>query len=238
MAERTMPFFKFDGDEWLTGKIQLLTAEEKGIFIDLIARIWKEKGKLQNDEILHRLIRVEKATLSKALKAFFEIGIMEDKDGFLSVKFIDEQLSERDEFIAKQSEIGRLGGRPKKGLKPKQKEESRKQKEDKEEVEEEKPGRFSLTEKEKELFETWIGVWNNQHSNGGTMPEATKGKQLELLLRIPQEYRIEALNAAIAGCWKHIHDPRMKLVGEQKPEPEKTDYVTLADGTKVRRSVL
>ena len=135
MAERTMPFFKFDGDEWLTGKIQLLTAEEKGIFIDLIARIWKEKGKLQNDEILHRLIRVEKATLSKALKAFFEIGIMEDKDGFLSVKFIDEQISNRLDYIVRQSEIGHRGGRPKKGSKPKQKAESRKKK--KEEVVEE-----------------------------------------------------------------------------------------------------
>lgn len=65
-----MPFFKFDVSQWLTGKIQLLTATEKGIFIDLVARIFQEKGFLKNDEILHRLIRVEKATLLEALKAF------------------------------------------------------------------------------------------------------------------------------------------------------------------------
>lgn len=125
-----IPFFKFDTDAWLTGKIQLLTATEKGIFIDLISRIWKENGFLKNDEILHRLIRVEKVNLSDALQAFFDLGIMEEKDGFLSVKFVTEQILEIENFRKKQSEFGSKGGRPKKGTKANKKEEIRKEQEE------------------------------------------------------------------------------------------------------------
>lgn len=125
-----IPFFKFDTDAWLTGNIQALTAEEKGIFIDLVSRIWKKNGFLKNDEILHRLIRVEKGTLSDALQAFFDLGIMEEKDGFLSVKFVSEQIFEIENFRKKQSEFGSKGGRPKKGTKANKKEEIRKEKEE------------------------------------------------------------------------------------------------------------
>lgn len=125
-----MPFFKFDTDSWLTGKIQLLTATEKGIFIDLVSRIWKENGFLKNDEILHRLIRVEKGTLSEALQAFFDLGIMTEKDGFLSVKFIDEQISDIENYKKKQSEFGSKGGRPKKGTKANKKEDIRNKREE------------------------------------------------------------------------------------------------------------
>ena len=131
---KALPFFKFDADAWLTGKIQLLSAQEKGIFIDLVARIWKENGSLKNDEVLHRLLRVQKGTLNKSLEAFFQLGIMCEKDHVLSVKFVDSQLSQRFEYISKQSEIGKRGGRPKKGKKGKQKEESRKQIEDMEDT--------------------------------------------------------------------------------------------------------
>ncbi len=127
---KKLPFFKFDTDSWLTGKIQLLTAAEKGIFIDLIARIWHENGMLKNDGILHRLLRVEKATLSEALQAFFDLGIMTEKDGFLSIKFIDEQIQTYNDYTEKQREYGAKGGRPKKGTKPIKKEEIRKEKEE------------------------------------------------------------------------------------------------------------
>lgn len=132
---KQLPFFKFDTDSWLTGKIQLLTATEKGIFIDLIARIWHENGQLKNDEILHRLLRVEKATLSDALQAFFDLGIMKEKDGILCVKFIDDQIKTHNEFIEKQREFGAKGGRPKKGTKA-NKERRNKKEEIRKEIEE------------------------------------------------------------------------------------------------------
>lgn len=118
---KSLPFFKFDADAWLTGKTQLLSAEEKGTLIDLLCRIWKEEnGAIANDEFLHRLLRVEKATLSNALATLCDLKIVCEKDGVLSVKFLSEQLDERRKYLEKMSLSGKKGGRPKKGMKPKQ----------------------------------------------------------------------------------------------------------------------
>lgn len=125
------PFFKFDAGAWLLGKIQLFGTAEKGIFIDLLAHIWHENGCIKNDNILHRILRVEKATLSDALKAFLEIEIMYEKDGFLRIKFVDEQLSSIQQYRAKQAAFGAKGGRPKKGTKAIEKGERRNKKGDK-----------------------------------------------------------------------------------------------------------
>jgi uncharacterized protein YdaU (DUF1376 family) len=125
-----MPFLKFDPGLWLKGKVQLLTAEEKGIFIELMVRVWLEKGKIKNDEILARLIRVDKATLKQALLTFKELGIIIENNEYLSIKFIDQQITERLNYIENQRKIGAKGGRPQKGTKPKQKAESRKQREE------------------------------------------------------------------------------------------------------------
>lgn len=128
-------FFKFDASAWLTGKIQLLSAEEKGVFVELIARIWYNGGEIKNDGILHRLLRVEKATLSNALQAFFDLEIMYEENGILRLKFVDEQISDINSFKEQQSEYGKRGGRPPKGdqrvKKPiKNKTENKKEKED------------------------------------------------------------------------------------------------------------
>jgi len=109
------PFFKFNADAWLTGKIQTLSAQEKGIFIDLVARIWKENGSIKNDELLHRLIRVQKGTLRVALQTLLKIGLIVENDGVLSVKFISEQIQKQNDYASKQAEFGRIGGRSKKG---------------------------------------------------------------------------------------------------------------------------
>ena len=85
---KRLPFFKFDTDDWLTGKIQCCTAAEKGTFIDLCSMIWRENGQLKITPTLERQLRVAKGTLSDALGTFSELGIMECKDDILSVKFI------------------------------------------------------------------------------------------------------------------------------------------------------
>ena len=119
---KSLPFFKFDADAWLTGKTQLLSAQEKGTLIDLLCRIWKEEnGVIANDEFLHRLLRVDKATLSNALATLSDLKIVCEKDGVLSVNFLSEQLAERKEYLEKMSAFGKKGGRPKKGTKPKNK---------------------------------------------------------------------------------------------------------------------
>lgn len=107
--------FKFDCSDWLTGKIQLLSAVEKGIYIDLVARIWNNGGSIANDAILHRLLRVDKATLGEALQTFIDLDVMYEENGVLRVKFIDEQLSAAQAYREKQAEFGKRGAQNKKG---------------------------------------------------------------------------------------------------------------------------
>ena len=111
------PFFKFDVLEWIEGRIELLDPEAKnrGVFVGLCARIWRNEGSIKNDEFLPSLLRVEKATLTEALAFLKKNDFVIEKDGFLSVKFLNAQLSERFSYIEKQREIGKRGGRPKKG---------------------------------------------------------------------------------------------------------------------------
>lgn len=108
-----LSFFKFSPEQWLTGKIQLLSAVEKGIFIDLAARIWQAGGSLENSPVLHRVLRVEKGTLCEAFQAFVELDILQIEDGLLRMKFITEQITAIEEYSRRQSEYGKTGGRPK-----------------------------------------------------------------------------------------------------------------------------
>ena len=112
------PFGKFDVLEWIEGRIELLDPEAKnrGVFVGLCARIWRNCGSIKNDEFLPSLLRVEKATLTQALEFLKTNDFIVEKDGFLRVKFLDAQLTERFSYLEKQREIGKRGGRPKKGM--------------------------------------------------------------------------------------------------------------------------
>jgi len=59
-------YFRFVAPTWLasTSKIQLLNYEEKGIFIELCAMLLMENGRIRNDEMLHRKMRLEKPNLT------------------------------------------------------------------------------------------------------------------------------------------------------------------------------
>lgn len=106
-----LPFFKFDAGAWLTGKVQLLTPAEKGIFIDLVARIWYENGYLRHTEILHRQLHCDKQTLADALQVYQELDIMTEEDGVLSVKFVLEQIAEREDIVETRRRAGAKGGK-------------------------------------------------------------------------------------------------------------------------------
>lgn len=125
-----LPFFKCEPTGWLTGKIQLCTHQEKGIFWDLCNMVWMENGTLLESATLHRKLRVSKGTLSEALEVFYDLDIMQEDDGFLSVKFLTEQLKARKSYIDKCRKSGRKGGRPKRVPQGKQRSEIRDQKAD------------------------------------------------------------------------------------------------------------
>ena len=88
------PWFKFTASNWLSGSVQLLTDSEKGTYIDLIAMIWKEGGKLENTKILHRKLRLDHATACDRIDSYCELGILHCEDDILSIKFLDSQLDD------------------------------------------------------------------------------------------------------------------------------------------------
>jgi len=123
-SQRKLPFFKFDAAAWLLGKIQILSREDKGTFIDILATIWYENGQVKNDRFLPSKLKVSSTDLQGTLSNLEELGIVYQKDGFLRVKFIDTLLEERSEFIEKCSKSGRKSAMKRKVPSTKQKAES------------------------------------------------------------------------------------------------------------------
>jgi len=108
-------YFRFVAPTWLaaTSKIQLLNYEEKGIFIELCAMLLMENGKIKNDEMLHRKLRLEKAKLTSWLNLVSDLNLLVFDGEYLSVKFINEALCEMKERKKIYIENGKKGGRPK-----------------------------------------------------------------------------------------------------------------------------
>ena len=70
------------------------------------------------------------------------------------------------------------------------------------------------------MFSNWLEVWREIHGDGKPMPVLVRQAQLERLLRLPAEIRVDALRAAIAGTWKNIQDIRESAPGSGKREEE------------------
>ena len=208
-----LPFFKFDADDYLTGKIQLCDMETQGIFTNLCAMIWRENGALIKDRFLHKKLNVTSSTLERCLSDLKELEIVSENNEVLSVKFISSQLEQRSEFLTKCSKGGRESAKQRKGTSRKQKAESRKQIEDNKEniiKENFSDSDFPITatleklhipDDIKELFGTWVNVRVACH---GRLPAQSQDGQLKRLLDIPENLRKLSLQAAIDGTWKNI----------------------------------
>ena len=110
-------FFKFESASWLTGKIQLLSLKEKGLYIELVARIWHNRGSIRNDFILSRMLQIDNNELQKYLETFKSLDIISENDGILSIKFITEQLQNTEEQRTRLSSYGAIGGRKRRSRK-------------------------------------------------------------------------------------------------------------------------
>ena len=99
------PYFKFTATEWLTGDIFFEDFELQGIFINVCAIYWHRDGSITIDEIQKRL---KTDRLTELTDRFFSVS-----DGFISIKFLDEQLEAANHISKQNSENGKLGGRPK-----------------------------------------------------------------------------------------------------------------------------
>jgi uncharacterized protein YdaU (DUF1376 family) len=232
---KNLPFFKFDAESWLTGKIQVLPVDEIGIFINLAARIWKAGGALKNDRFLPRILGASREQFDAAMADFQELEIITETDGMLHIKFLDHQLEERANFISKCSAGGRKGKKvtqeqPASDVQgtltnlevtPEQpasnkKEERREKKEDKRENIINTPAHEAVLGPELALnFRRWLGLWKDTHGGGQDMPEVQQEAQLRILYTLPADIRGEAIESAIRGNWRAIHDIRQPRQGER-----------------------
>ncbi len=209
MAKK-LPWFKFDCDNWLTGKIQLCDIETQGVFINLCAMMWRENGKIKKDRFLHKKIRVPLPTLEGALDTLKELEIIYETGNYLSTKFIDDLIKGGLEYVEQCREWGRLGVEKRKGA-PADKR-RREEKRIKKNLTK-KRFDFQVTptlEKSKLSDETqlkfidWLEVYHAVH---GKMHPTAQDLQIKALLAIPDSRREKALDESIRSQWKNIHDP-------------------------------
>ena len=108
-----LPYFKFFTDAYLSGSIQAAPMEEQGIFMNLIARSWKNGGYVEIDESTARLMRISYEDLSNAVAFLSSIAVLDFSDNKVSSKFVLLQLSEHRVLHRKRVKAGRKGGNTK-----------------------------------------------------------------------------------------------------------------------------
>ena len=87
---KELPYFKFEPNAWENGNIQMLSREDKGLFIDICSMFWSRLGDLPEKLVLQKLC----AGNATALISLYEEKIIELIDGNIYIKFLSIQLQE------------------------------------------------------------------------------------------------------------------------------------------------
>jgi len=96
-----LPFFKFEPDEWLTGKISYQTYSTQGAFIQACCIYWKKEGNITIEDLN---FRISKKSLEKL---FFEKFLRKNGEK-IKIDFMDEQLEKILKTRGKLSAAGHL----------------------------------------------------------------------------------------------------------------------------------
>lgn len=100
-----LPYFKFNTSNWQNGSIEICTREDKGLFIDLCALYWSRLGDLPFKLAVQKLCGGNSSAFDSLIKE--EIFILDD--GFVRIKFLDEQLQEFDNISNQNSKNAKEG---------------------------------------------------------------------------------------------------------------------------------
>jgi hypothetical protein len=87
---KELPYFKFEPNAWENGTIQILSREDKGLFIDLCSMYWSRLGELSYKLALHKLCNGN----ANALQTLIDENIIFVEGEKICISFLDEQLSE------------------------------------------------------------------------------------------------------------------------------------------------
>jgi len=113
---KELPYFKFEPNQWENGNIQMLSRDDKGLFIDLCSMYWSRLGDVPLKLAIQKLC----AGNATALNSLCDEKIIEVIEGNIFIKFLSEQLNEFDDISKQNSKNAKEGWEKRR----KQKEES------------------------------------------------------------------------------------------------------------------
>jgi hypothetical protein len=102
---KELPYFKFEPNQWENGNIQMLSREDKGLFIDLCSMYWSRLGDLPEKLAIQKLCGGN----AVALKSLCHEKIIEILDGNIYINFLSEQLNEFGDISKKNSKNAKEG---------------------------------------------------------------------------------------------------------------------------------
>jgi len=102
---KELPYFKFEPNQWENGNIQMLSRDDKGLFIDLCSMYWSRLGDVPLKLAIQKLC----AGNATALISLCDNRIIAIEDDFIRIDFLEEQLSEFDNISKKNSKNAKDG---------------------------------------------------------------------------------------------------------------------------------
>jgi hypothetical protein len=89
---KELPYFKFEPNQWENGNIQMLSREDKGLFIDLCSMYWSRLGDVPFKLAVQKLCGGNASAFDSLIKE--EIFLVEN--GLICIDYLNEQLLEFD----------------------------------------------------------------------------------------------------------------------------------------------
>jgi hypothetical protein len=87
---KELPYFKFEPNQWENGNIQMLSREDKGLFIDLCSMYWSRLGDVPLKLAVQKLCGGNAIAFDSLIKEL----IFEVIDDCICINFLNEQLAE------------------------------------------------------------------------------------------------------------------------------------------------
>jgi hypothetical protein len=102
---KELPYFKFEPNQWDNGNIQMLSRQDKGLFIDLCSMYWSRLGDVPLKLAIQKLCGGN----ATALNPLCDEKIIEVLDGNIFIKFLSEQLNEFEDTSKQNSKNAKEG---------------------------------------------------------------------------------------------------------------------------------
>ena len=100
---KELPYFQFEPAEYLTKNISFCSLSAQGLFINICSYYWQRECKLTKEQVLKRL------NYPNELEELIIEGIIDIKDDFIIIKFLDNQLNNVKNKSESKSQKGLIG---------------------------------------------------------------------------------------------------------------------------------